>query len=85
MFEDPGASSDPPPVDGPRVSPTDAFSSLLALPVELTFTPWFKLIARDFLFGWWDTLLASPRTANGLLDARSDAIRALEDDKVWKM
>ncbi|OAX42951.1 Isopentenyldiphosphate isomerase [Rhizopogon vinicolor AM-OR11-026] len=22
-----------------------------------SFTPWFKLIARDFLFGWWDTLL----------------------------
>jgi len=23
-----------------------------------SFTPWFKLIARDFLFGWWDELLA---------------------------
>ncbi|KAF7339483.1 Isopentenyldiphosphate isomerase [Mycena sanguinolenta] len=22
-----------------------------------SFTPWFKLIARDFLFGWWDALL----------------------------
>ena len=22
-----------------------------------SFTPWFKLIARDFLFGWWATLL----------------------------
>jgi isopentenyl-diphosphate delta-isomerase len=53
--------------------------------IELTFTPWFKLIARDFLFGWWDALMASPRTADGLLDARCDAIRALEDDKVWKM
>ncbi|PPQ80811.1 hypothetical protein CVT25_001936 [Psilocybe cyanescens] len=21
-----------------------------------SFTPWFKLIARDFLFGWWDEL-----------------------------
>jgi len=21
------------------------------------FTPWFRLIARDFLFGWWDELL----------------------------
>jgi hypothetical protein len=29
--------------------------------------------------------MASPRTADGLLDARCDAIRALEDDKVWKM
>ncbi|KAH8835244.1 NUDIX hydrolase domain-like protein [Flagelloscypha sp. PMI_526] len=23
-----------------------------------SFTPWFKLIARDFLFGWWDELLS---------------------------
>lgn len=22
-----------------------------------SFTPWFKLIARDFLFGWWDILM----------------------------
>lgn len=22
-----------------------------------SFTPWFKLIARDFLFGWWDILI----------------------------
>jgi isopentenyl-diphosphate delta-isomerase len=27
-------------------------------PTANSFTPWFKLIARDFLFGWWDTLLA---------------------------
>jgi isopentenyl-diphosphate delta-isomerase len=26
-------------------------------PTANSFTPWFKLIARDFLFGWWDTLL----------------------------
>ncbi|KXN90039.1 Isopentenyl-diphosphate Delta-isomerase [Leucoagaricus sp. SymC.cos] len=24
---------------------------------SISFTPWFKLIARDFLFGWWDELL----------------------------
>lgn len=24
----------------------------------LTFTPWFKLIAKSFLYKWWDTLLA---------------------------
>lgn len=35
-----------------------------------SFTPWFKLIARDFLFGWWDELLAR-RGSNGLLDAKS--------------
>ncbi|THH03830.1 hypothetical protein EW145_g5974 [Phellinidium pouzarii] len=28
------------------------------------FTPWFKLIARDFLFGWWDTLVER-RDASG--------------------
>ncbi|KAF8305247.1 Isopentenyldiphosphate isomerase [Clavulina sp. PMI_390] len=26
-----------------------------------SFTPWFKLIARDFLFGWWDELLSPSR------------------------
>jgi isopentenyl-diphosphate delta-isomerase len=30
-----------------------AYSALAAN----SFTPWFKLIARDFLFGWWDTLV----------------------------
>jgi hypothetical protein len=34
-----------------------------------SFTPWFKLIARDFLFGWWDELLA--RKQNGVVDAKS--------------
>lgn len=35
-----------------------------------SFTPWFKLIARDFLFGWWDELMRR-KTANGLVDAQS--------------
>lgn len=35
-----------------------------------SFTPWFKLIARDFLFGWWDELIAR-RGSNGLLNAKS--------------
>lgn len=26
-----------------------------------SFTPWFKLIARDYLFGWWDELLSPSR------------------------
>lgn len=34
-----------------------------------SFTPWFKLIARDFLFGWWDELLAR-RGEDGKLDAK---------------
>ncbi|KAI0296185.1 NUDIX hydrolase domain-like protein [Russula brevipes] len=34
-----------------------------------SFTPWFKLIARDFLFGWWDELVA--RKQNGVVNAKS--------------
>ena len=40
-----------------------------------SFTPWFQLIARDFLFGWWDELMArkvdgkvSAKSLNGLVD-----------------
>jgi len=47
------------------------------------FTPWFKLIARDFLFGWWDELLAR-RKADGTLDARLLAGVA-DGSKVVKM
>jgi isopentenyl-diphosphate delta-isomerase len=46
------------------------------------FTPWFKLIARDFLFGWWDQLLAR-RNSQGLLEAQS--LSDLVDDRVVKM
>ncbi|KAH7883570.1 NUDIX hydrolase domain-like protein [Phlebopus sp. FC_14] len=35
-----------------------------------SFTPWFKLIARDFLFGWWDELL-NRKHSNGLVFAKS--------------
>jgi len=47
------------------------------------FTPWFKLIARDFLFGWWDALLASKRV-DGALDARS-LVGLVDGSKVIKM
>ncbi|KAI0285325.1 NUDIX hydrolase domain-like protein [Russula aff. rugulosa BPL654] len=47
-----------------------------------SFTPWFKLIARDFLFGWWDELLA--RKQNGIVNAKS--LEGLVDgSKVVKM
>jgi len=36
-----------------------------------SFTPWFKLIARDFLFGWWDALLARRKSANEPVNALS--------------
>ncbi|KIP11932.1 hypothetical protein PHLGIDRAFT_21251 [Phlebiopsis gigantea 11061_1 CR5-6] len=48
-----------------------------------SFTPWFKLIARDFLFGWWDELL-SRRDANGKLHAKSLA-GLVDGSKVVKM
>jgi hypothetical protein len=35
-----------------------------------SFTPWFKLIARDFLFGWWDELLKR-KTSDGKVSAKS--------------
>lgn len=47
-----------------------------------SFTPWFKLIARDFLFGWWDTLMA--RSANGIVSAKTLAGVA-DGSKVIKM
>ncbi|TBU35273.1 Isopentenyldiphosphate isomerase [Dichomitus squalens] len=47
------------------------------------FTPWFKLIARDFLFGWWDELLAR-KTADGQVYAKSLA-GLVDGSKVVKM
>lgn len=38
--------------------------------LENSFTPWFKLIARDLLFGWWDKLIAR-RGADGVVRAKS--------------
>ncbi|KAJ7487586.1 Isopentenyldiphosphate isomerase [Mycena galericulata] len=35
-----------------------------------SFTPWFKLIARDFLFGWWDELFKR-KNAEGQVVAKS--------------
>ena len=47
------------------------------------FTPWFKLIARDFLFGWWDELYKR-RSSDGKLVASSLAGVA-DGSKVIKM
>jgi isopentenyl-diphosphate delta-isomerase len=47
-----------------------------------SFTPWFKLIARDFLFGWWDELLA--RKQNGVVNAKS-LVGVADGSKVVKM
>jgi isopentenyl-diphosphate delta-isomerase len=48
-----------------------------------SFTPWFKLIARDFLFGWWDELFKR-RSADGKVVAKTlDGIA--DGSKVIKM
>ena len=47
------------------------------------FTPWFKLIARDFLFGWWDELYKR-RNSEGKLVASSLA-GVVDGSKVIKM
>ncbi|KAF9237349.1 Isopentenyldiphosphate isomerase [Melanogaster broomeanus] len=48
-----------------------------------SFTPWFKLIARDFLFGWWDELL-NRKGADGLVSAKS-LVGVADGSKVIKM
>ncbi|KIO19637.1 hypothetical protein M407DRAFT_246104, partial [Tulasnella calospora MUT 4182] len=35
-----------------------------------SFTPWFKLIARDYLFECWDILLSKKKAETGLHDAQ---------------
>ncbi|TFK30429.1 isopentenyl-diphosphate delta-isomerase [Coprinopsis marcescibilis] len=48
-----------------------------------SFTPWFKLIARDFLFGWWDELL-NRKDSEGKVVAKS--LKDVADGaKVFKM
>jgi isopentenyl-diphosphate delta-isomerase len=47
------------------------------------FTPWFKLIARDFLFGWWDELVKQ-RDTEGKVFAKSLA-GLVDGSKVVKM
>lgn len=48
-----------------------------------SFTPWFKLIARDFLFGWWDELL-SRKDEKGYVVAKKLA-GFVDGSKVVKM
>jgi len=47
------------------------------------FTPWFKLIARDFLFGWWDELYKRKST-EGKVVAKS-LVGIADGEKVIKM
>ncbi|GJJ13800.1 hypothetical protein Clacol_008057 [Clathrus columnatus] len=61
-------------------------SSNLSLPgwLDNSFTPWFKLIARDFLFGWWDELLIRRPSASQPLQA-STLQGIVDGNKVFKM
>lgn len=53
--------------------------------LDNAFTPWFKLIARDFLFGWWDELLSPSRLdADGKCVAKS-LNGVVDGSKVVKM
>ncbi|KAF9456561.1 NUDIX hydrolase domain-like protein [Collybia nuda] len=47
------------------------------------FTPWFKLIARDFLFGWWDELYKR-KDSEGRINAASLA-GLVDGSKVVRM
>jgi isopentenyl-diphosphate Delta-isomerase len=37
--------------------------------IAKSFTPWFKIIAEEFLVDWWDTLLERRNKDTDLLDA----------------
>jgi len=53
-----------------------------------SFTPWFKLIARDLLYPWWDEMLAKSREEGWDAEKGTGAVRAgvLEGgDKVDKL
>ncbi|KAF8974046.1 NUDIX hydrolase domain-like protein [Flammula alnicola] len=48
-----------------------------------SFTPWFKLIARDFLFGWWDELYKRKDTEGKVVAKRLAGVA--DGSKVIKM
>lgn len=60
---------------------------LLDLPelyIGNSFTPWFKLIARDFLFGWWDQLLA--RRPSSADPVQASSLKGVVDgSKIFRM
>ncbi|KIO21584.1 hypothetical protein M407DRAFT_218080, partial [Tulasnella calospora MUT 4182] len=50
-----------------------------------SFTPWFKLIARDYLFEWWDVLLSKKNVETGLYDAQYALKGVVDGSKVVSM
>lgn len=73
MFQDPGT----------KVRFTRLANLTSCLVTANSFTPWFKLIARDFLFGWWDELY-NRKNSDGHVVAKSLAGVA-DGSKVIKM
>ncbi len=41
-----------------------------------SFTPWFRLIARDLLFPWWDDMLAKSRSEGWDPETGKGTVRA---------
>lgn len=75
MFEDPGMF--------PELQGVDCYGVPDDTVAVNSFTPWFKLIARDFLFGWWDTLMER-KDESGLVVARS-LEGVVDGNKIFKM
>jgi len=46
---------------------------VLIVSIALTFTPWFKLIAKSFLYKWWDILVARSKSLTLLEGTHRDA------------
>ena len=47
---------------------------------ENSFTPWFKLIVNEYLYGWWDQLLEN--RVEGKLDAKNLGEKGLAGQKL---
>jgi isopentenyl-diphosphate Delta-isomerase len=77
MFDDPGT------LHPPLLSLASSADHISLSNIANSFTPWFKLIARDFLFGWWDELL-SRKGSDGKVVAKNLAGIA-DGSKVIKM
>lgn len=45
-----------------------------------SFTPWFKLIVENYLYGWWDQLLQ--QRTNGRIDAMNLRDKGLVGQKL---
>lgn len=56
-------------VSDARYVSRDELTAMFADP-EQSFTPWFRLIARDLLLPWWDEMMAKSAAAgSGKVDA----------------